>query len=298
MMTFISLGIVTSVLLFIFSMGLRADIKNALFIIHEPKQMIRSLFSMLILMPVLCLFLFRSFDVPLTVKVVLVAASLAPVPPLLSKKILKNGGTRDYAFGLMLAAMIFSLFFASGIMTAISSYVHMDATISFLGVANIIFFRALLPFFAGVAFQKIWPELTAKIVNQVERVATILLVLFTIPVLLAKWPSVRELIFSKTILVLFLFSALGLLLGHVIGGPTKGDKTVLALATSSRHPGVTLVLAQMAYPAGNDFLAVVILLFLVNLFLTGLYLNWREHHDKVALKAKRYRSNAISSQRS
>jgi BASS family bile acid:Na+ symporter len=35
-----------------------------------------------------------------------------------------------------------------------------------------------------------------------------------------------------------------LLIGHVMGGPERGDRTVLALSTAMRHPAMAIALAK------------------------------------------------------
>ena len=37
----------------------------------------------------------------------------------------------------------------------------------------------------------------------------------------------------------------GLAVGHFLGGPDEDDRTVLAFATVSRHPGVAIVIAAL-----------------------------------------------------
>jgi BASS family bile acid:Na+ symporter len=40
----------------------------------------------------------------------------------------------------------------------------------------------------------------------------------------------------------------GLVVGHVLGGPDADDRAVLALATATRHPGVALAIATEIFP--------------------------------------------------
>jgi BASS family bile acid:Na+ symporter len=68
-----------------------------------------------------------------------------------------------------------------------------------------------------------------------------LLVVASIPVLIMEWPTIRSLLGDGTVVAAVLLSALGLLVGHLLGGPDPENRTVLALATVSRHPGVALV---------------------------------------------------------
>jgi BASS family bile acid:Na+ symporter len=79
-----------------------------------------------------------------------------------------------------------------------------------------------------------------------------------------------------TLLAIVLFLVLGLLAGHLLGGPTPGDRSVLALATASRHPGVALVIAQLAFPTEKAVLAALLLYLVAGMIVTLPYVRWRK----------------------
>lgn len=59
-----------------------------------------------------------------------------------------------------------------------------------------------------------------------------------------------------------------MMVGHPLGGPDLEDRTVLALSTASRHPGVAMAVAAANYP-GNKVIGVAILLYFpVNIVLS------------------------------
>ena len=70
------------------------------------------------------------------------------------------------------------------------------------------------------------------------------------------WPRIVELVSARegTIPALALIALIGLAVGHALGGPNADDRTVLAFASVSRHPGVAIVVAtltdQVAAPVG------------------------------------------------
>ena len=59
-----------------------------------------------------------------------------------------------------------------------------------------------------------------------------------------------------------------------LGGPVPENRTSLAIATSSRHPGVALLLARANFPAEKLVVAAVLLYLLVNAVLAIPYLLW------------------------
>lgn len=48
---------------------------------------------------------------------------------------------------------------------------------------------------------------------------------------------------ALNVLTLFTFAALAT--GHLLGGPEEDDRTLLAFAAVSRHPGIAIVVATM-----------------------------------------------------
>jgi BASS family bile acid:Na+ symporter len=78
-----------------------------------------------------------------------------------------------------------------------------------------------------------------------------------------------------TIIALAAFVLVGLAVGHLLGGPDPEDRTVLALSTASRHPGVALAIAHATFPEQQLVLAAVLLYLLVSALVSMLYLAWR-----------------------
>jgi BASS family bile acid:Na+ symporter len=79
---------------------------------------------------------------------------------------------------------------------------------------------------------------------------------------------------------------LGLAVGHLFGGPNPEDRTVLALSTATRHPGVALAIAGANAPGGNKtVLAAVLLYLIVNAIVSIPYVNWRKHRQQTRLAA-------------
>ena len=78
-----------------------------------------------------------------------------------------------------------------------------------------------------------------------------------------------------TVVAMGLFIVVGLLAGHLLGGPATDDRTVLAMATASRHPGVALAVAHLNFP--DEALPAAVLLFLLaNAVLSIPYVAWRK----------------------
>ncbi len=59
-----------------------------------------------------------------------------------------------------------------------------------------------------------------------------------------------------------------------MGGSDPNDRAALALTTSSRHPGVALVIASGNFPDEKQVAAAIVLCVLVNALLSTVYIKW------------------------
>jgi bile acid:Na+ symporter, BASS family len=72
-------------------------------------------------------------------------------------------------------------------------------------------------------------------------------------------------------------AAIGLAVGHILGGPLAGDRTALAISTSSRHPAVALAIATSGTVSEPKPELAIILLYLVVASIIALpYQRWRK----------------------
>jgi BASS family bile acid:Na+ symporter len=71
------------------------------------------------------------------------------------------------------------------------------------------------------------------------------------------------------------FVATALAVGHALGGPTEDDRTVLALSTASRHPGIALAVTTAAVADPRPALAAILIFTVVAVILTTVYVIWR-----------------------
>jgi BASS family bile acid:Na+ symporter len=73
-----------------------------------------------------------------------------------------------------------------------------------------------------------------------------------------------------------LFTFAGLAVGHLLGGPNADDRSALALATATRHPGVALAILNFVAPDDKAPAVVVVLYLLVGLVAAAPYVAWRK----------------------
>jgi BASS family bile acid:Na+ symporter len=86
--------------------------------------------------------------------------------------------------------------------------------------------------------------------------------------------TVFSLIGDGTVVSLASFALVGLIVGHLLGGPEPDNRPVLALATASRHPAVALAIAHANFPEQKLAGPAVFLYVILSGILSALYLSW------------------------
>ncbi len=104
--------------------------------------------------------------------------------------------------------------------------------------------------------------------------AKVLLALMVVLLLVAIAPAIWAVIRDPTVVIAILvFLAVGLAVGHVLGGPNPNNSVVLALSTACRHPAIALSIAAANFPE-ERFDAVILLYLILGAIAAVPYLAW------------------------
>ena len=271
----IRIAILISVVLIVIALGLRCSLADAAYVLDRPSLLVRSTVAMNVIMPLLAVWLVSNFELKTPVKVALVALAISPIPPFLPSKRL-NLTSRGYIYGIVVAAAVCSVVLVPATAALLSAYFHTQH-VPAVKVLLVVALTVLVPLSIGLFLQRIRPTQAPDLATILSKVGTGLLLVACIPVLLMEWPTFRSLYGDGTVVAAIVLSGLGLLVGHLLGGPDPQNRTVLALATASRHPGVALV-AGISASAQTPRLvtAAVLLAFVVSTVVSVPYAAWRK----------------------
>jgi len=273
----IPIALKLSIVLLVFSLGLRADWRDAISLFREPRLFLRSFLAMVVLMLAFVVAIASLFDLQPAVKIAILALAVSPVPPLLPGKQEKAGGSASYAIGLLVAAALATIVLMPLLVDLLGHYFHADAHMRVREVAWIVIVMIIGPLAAGMVVRQFAREFAEQIVKPVSMFGNVLLVLVVLPVLFTAAQTIWGMIGNGVLVVLALFTLVGIAIGHSLGGPNPDDRTVLALATGTRHPGLAMAIAGANFPDQKGaVLAVVACHVIVCLILSIPYLIWRK----------------------
>jgi bile acid:Na+ symporter, BASS family len=137
-------------------------------------------------------------------------------------------------------------------------------SVSTMSVATIVFKTVLTPLLAGIALRAVATSFADRITKPTGILAAVLLILSALPALFVLIRNNLPLLIDGTLLSLAAFAMIGYLIGRLFGGPDPDNRSVLAQATASRHPGLALAIAHANFPEQKLVVPTVILYVIVS----------------------------------
>ncbi|HEY8948140.1 MAG TPA: hypothetical protein VIM56_04570 [Rhizomicrobium sp.] len=270
-----------SIVLTVFALGLRSSTSDMTYLFRHREKLARSMLSMFVIMPVFALCVAAFTNVPQPVKVALVILSVGPVPPLLPRRASKASGADDYAVGLLFTAALIAIVFVPLIIAIIGDIFGLYARAPISTVASLMLLTVLAPLIAGVVGHRLMPDLAERVSGPLSTFAFVLLIVSVLPVLWKALPMSFALAHDGSVLAFIVFTILGLVAGHFLGGPEPENRSVLAIATCARHPALAMAIASANFSSKQDAVAAVGLYMVVSILVCIPYSIWRrrQHVD-------------------
>jgi bile acid:Na+ symporter, BASS family len=274
----LGLAVQSSIMLTVLGFGMTATWREATYLLSTPKLLARAVLSMNIIMPIIAAALVSIFPLRLEVKAALMALAVSPVPPMIQRSQLTAGGRREYVVGLMVAMSVLSIVLVPLTVVILNRMLGSAGVVTPVAVAKIMLKTVLAPLFVGLLVRQ-WFPAAEKASGAILAAAGILLVVGVVLLLYGLWPTTRSFLGNGVAVMLAVLAAIGLGVGHFLGGPIEGDRTVLAISTSSRHPAVALAIATsgpLTVTLARPTLAIILLYVVVAMIVGIPYKKWRE----------------------
>ena len=273
----IMLVVKASLGLLVLGIGLHSTMRDVGALVRQPALLARSFVAMSVLMPLLALTLAATFALTPVVSLALVALMLSPVPPLLPGKAARAGGGGSYVVGLFATASLLAIVVVPLSLRLIGALLGTSLGIEAAVIARLVGTGVLLPLLLGIGVRSLAPGAAARLARPITLGSTLALVAAVIPLLVASWPAMRALVGNGTLAAIVGLTLAGLAVGHLLGGPVPEHRTVLALATATRHPAVAITILSANYPREPSTTAAVVLALLVGAIASLPYMAWRKH---------------------
>jgi bile acid:Na+ symporter, BASS family len=264
-----------SSILIVFGFGLRSTVRDASSLFRHPVLLVRSLLAMNVLLTLFAALMVAMLALRPPIGIALIAVAVSPVPPFLPGQQLKLVGRQEYVLGLFGASSLLAIIVAPLTVALIGLLFTRQISVAPTAIAKVVGLTVLVPFSLGIIVRRRTAAFAERASPIVGNVGLFLLIVAAVPVLFSQWPQMIALIGNGTLIVLVAFTVASLAVGHLLGGRSPDNRTVLALAAATRHPGVALTIATEIFP-DQELVAPALLLYL---FVGGIasapYILWR-----------------------
>jgi bile acid:Na+ symporter, BASS family len=281
---FMKLAIVAckvSVIMVVLATGMLTTFRDATSLLREPKTLLASIVARNVLMPAIALVLIAIFPMHPAVKIAIMLLSVTPLPPLLPAALEKAGGRKDYCLSLLFFHGLLSIILVPLSLVVLDKVTGGNAAFSPVAVANTVGQTIILPLLLGIAIRRLAGDSVEKAANAIGQVGKIVLLIASLPFLAVIWPALQKLAYNGMILAMVLFIVGGLVIGQLLGGRRDGDKSALAIATASRHPGLAIAIAAENFAEQKVLVVGAVGIYTVlRMIVVPLYERWRKSSDK------------------
>ena len=270
----VKLGLTTSIVLIVLGLGLTTTMRDLNCVFARPGLMFRSLLAMMVAMPLVSMIIGRAFAIDQAVGIALIVLAVSPVPPILPKKQLSMTDDRSFVLGLLAIGAAVAIAIAPLIIRIEAQAFGREVDIPARLLATVLATTVFLPLAVGHVVHRLAPTLARRIEPWVSKAGWVLIVAVLIVVLVKMGPVLWAMVGNGTLLAMTAFAVVGLVIGHLLGGPQLGDRAGLALATATRHPGVAVAIAGAGAAEVRNVAPAVLLYLLVATLVSAPYVAW------------------------
>jgi len=266
----IALAFKSSLFLAALGVGLRSRRREALHVLNDPLRLSASFVAMSVAAPVVALAACLALALPPAVELVLLALALSPLPALWPRQSLANGDDR-FAVGLLVASSLFAVAVVPFGLATVARLLESPLQLSTEPLVRTIVGLVVLPLAIGAFLRHLFPSAGAEAPEAAALPSRVALAAGVGAIVIGARPIMTGMLGDGTALSMVVLALVGLLAGHLLSGRDPEDRRILALATASRHPGIAVAIAQLAYPDQALVPAAVALYLLVAIFAAAPY---------------------------
>ncbi len=229
-----------SVLVMMFTIGLRTRPVDSLHVMREWHQGLRAFLALFVAVPAVAVLLATQLPLPPPVAVALIALSVSPMLPTLPNDLVKLGAEHRYAISLQIVGAVAALAATPVVFWIVAQIVHVQIHVAILPLLAKLARGVFLPLGLGIAVNLAFPTPAARIAGPLVRLASPLLLAAALVILWDRRALIGAELDALVLLAIAVLVGAGLAAGHLLGGPTRSGRAALALTAASRHAGFAI----------------------------------------------------------
>ena len=262
-----------SIVALVLGLTLRATPQDALFFACRPRLLLRAFIATQLLIPLLVMSVLSALPVASSVIVGATLFAISPCVPLASQTALRGGGRATLLLASSAMGALTSVLTVPFWLAVVSQLFLPDATIAPGAVMRLVATLFVLPLVLALILRRFAP-VTAKASRPLIVLADLLLL-----VMLLAYGSDSVSDFHRLGLVsVGAFAGVtvaSIAIGHLAGGRSAPDRSLIAVLSGVRHPGLALLVAKFNFD-GDLVLPAVLMSLLISLAVACPYAYWRQ----------------------
>ncbi len=267
-----------TIFILMFAIGVNHSFEELTSLWRRPGLLLRSLLAVIVLVPLVVALLLWLFDLPIAVATGLAVLAAAPGAPMMYKRTQMAAGEPTYAASLQLTLALLAVVVTP--LTLAVFYALFELATERVSPFNVILQVGevtFLPVIISLLIQRFLPKFAKAIAKPVKVIGNVLflLLLALIIVLLVIAPDFRAMlnIGVRPIVAILIIVALALAIGHLLGGPPRAQRSVLAVASIARNVGLALFIAGLC-DYGQQFIPTLLTYMILGSLLAVPYGVW------------------------
>jgi BASS family bile acid:Na+ symporter len=265
--------------------GLNATRRDLLYVLSRRGLLFKAILAVNVIPVTAAIALTYFLPLDLVVKAGIILMALSPVPPLVPSQELSLGARRSYAYGIYMAMVLLTIVVVPISLWAAGRVMGHQAAIPFTTMAKTLTTGVLIPLGIGLGVRELAPAFAARAAPWLYRLSMVLIVLAFLPILVSIWPAIVNLVGRGALAVMAAVVLIALAGGHLLGGPELRDRATLAIASSVRHPGIAMMLANANF-TNKGVTAAVLMFLLVGIVVGVPYKLWIKRGEQHASAAQ------------
>jgi len=261
-----------------FAIGINHSFWEVTSLWRRPELLLRSLLAVIVLVPALVGFLLWVLELPPEVATGLAVLAACPGAPLTYKRVEMAGGDPTYTASLQLTLALLAVVVTPLILASFYALFEMvGEQVAPIHVVRQVAEVTFLPVIMGLVIRRLAPGIAEAMGKPVRVLANALfIVLFVVLIiLLIVSPDFRMTLNLGGLPTAAIIIMVGgsLAIGHLLGGSSQEQRSVLAIASVARNVGLALFIAQLS-PYGHNFIPTLLTYMIVGALLAVPYSVW------------------------
>lgn len=250
--------------------GLRST--DPFWLLRRPRLLARSLFAILVVVPVIDLVLAEVLsprDVLVRAGLAVAVLSVGMEPLDLLKRTKAPKDIACYVIGLDVVLITVAAAYLPLAVAIHGAIFHHEISLPWANVGEIVLIQALLPLCAGVIIARRLPKIARVVDRWAPAIIGPVMLVVAVIAVLAIGPRLLAL-GANAWMTCLAIAAVALLVGHLLGGPTRGERAVLAGFSVVRFPALAVLLTARV-PRGERLIPIVVAYVVSSAVVVGIY---------------------------